>query len=190
MRVQDALLLALFVLAIWPGIPVAVRPIAAAGLVLAIVASLRVLDRLSAAPFARGPRLLRVLHRALQALALAPRHGRRGWIYCCSSWTVKLLVLGVLLAALSGLPLAAAATGALGGELSGVLPVQGPANLGTYEAGVYVGASLRAASVPDVVAAAVAVHLLSLTTAVVSGSLAYSLSHRRRAAPPDTTRGP
>jgi uncharacterized membrane protein YbhN (UPF0104 family) len=160
---------------------VATRFLAAAGLVLALAASLRLLHRLAATPGGRGPKLLRVAHRALQALALAPRHGAMGWIYCGGSWTVKLLALGSLLSSLSGLPLFAAGTGALGGELSGVLPIQGPANLGTYEAAVYVGASLRARAPADVVPAAIAVHLVSLATAVVSGFIAYAASQRRRA---------
>lgn len=179
MRLQDALVLALAALAVWPGVPAWLRIAAAAALVAAVAVGLRLLQRLAAMTGGSGSKLLRVAHRAVQALALAPRHGWRGWAYCGASWTVKLTCFATLLSALSGLPLAAAATGALGGELAGVLPLQGPANLGTYEAGVVAGAALRGAAPAGVVVPAIAVHLVGLVTAVLSGSLAYALSHRR-----------
>lgn len=190
MRVQDAFVLALFVLAFWPGIPTGGRLVAAAVLAVALAVGLHTLQR-TAARFTAPPRtrLLRAAHRAVQALALAPRHGWIGWAYCASSWTVKLFAFAVLLQQLSGLPLPAAATGALGGELAGVLPVQGPANLGTYEAGVYMGAALRGgAALGAVVTSALVVHLLALATAVVSGAVAYTGS-RGRAGVVDAARG-
>lgn len=180
MRVQDALVLALLVLALWPGIPGAVRLGAGAGMALAVAGLLHALQRLARISRPGGSRFLGAAHAALQALALAPRHGVMGWVYCGASWTVKLLVLGGLLAQLTGLPALTGAAGALGGELAGVLPLQGPANLGTYEAGVWMGASLRGRAPAEVVAAAVAVHLLSLATAIASGTAAYALSPRRR----------
>jgi uncharacterized membrane protein YbhN (UPF0104 family) len=180
MRAQDALVLALLVLAVWPGLPAPARALAAAGLVLAVAGALRALRRVSPIPPA-GPRVLRAAHGALHALSLAPRHGWTGWAYCGSSWTLKLLVLGGLLAELSGISVVAASTGALGGELSGVLPLQGPANFGTYETGVWAGVSLRGPAPRDLVAAAVAVHLVSLVTAVASGLVAAALPRRPRA---------
>lgn len=184
MRVQDALVLSVLVLALWPGLSLPARVAGAAALAIAAVAGLALLERLGTAPPRDGrPRLVRVLHGAVHALALAPRHGVAGWVYCGASWTLKLAVLGGLLASLAGLPLLAAVTGALGGELAGVLPVQGPANFGTYEAGVFWAASLRAGAPPAVAVAAVAVHLVSLATAVATGAAAYGVSQRRAAAP-------
>jgi uncharacterized membrane protein YbhN (UPF0104 family) len=182
MRVQDALVLALLALAVWPGIPTAPRALAAAGLVFAVAGGLRALQRVPPTR-AGGARVLRAVHGAVQALSLAPRHGWAGWAYCGSSWTLKLLVLGGLLAKLSGISGMAPTTGALGGELSGVLPLQGPANFGTYETGVWVGVSLRGPAPRELVAAAVAVHLVSLATAVASGLAAYAISQRRHGAP-------
>jgi uncharacterized membrane protein YbhN (UPF0104 family) len=184
MRVQDALVLALLVLVLWPGIPAAARWVAAVSLVLAVAGGLRALQRLAgrfSASDDRRPMLLRGANAALQALALAPRHGWTGWAYCGASWTVKLAVLGGLLAGLAGVPAIAGSTGALGGELAGVLPLQGPANFGTYEAGVWMGAALRGPSPRELVAAAVVVHLVSLATAVASGLVAYAVSQRRGA---------
>jgi uncharacterized membrane protein YbhN (UPF0104 family) len=183
MRVQDALVLGLAVIALFPGIGVALRLAAAAALAVAVAVALRVLERAAMRAGAREPRLklLRAATGALQALALAPRHGIAGWVFCIASWTLKLLVLATLLAGLSGLPASAAATGVLGGELAGVLPLQGPAGFGTYEAGVWAGASLRGHSALEIAAPAIAVHLLSLALAVASGLIAHAVSQRRGA---------
>jgi uncharacterized membrane protein YbhN (UPF0104 family) len=185
MRAQDAIVLAFLAAALWPGLSAAVRVAAAAALAAAVLAGLRLLER---AATRGGPGLdrwpLRSLHAGLKALALAPRHGWEGWVWCVASWTVKLAALGSLLAALSGVETLTAWMGALGGELAGVMPVQGPAGLGTYEAGVWAGAALRGRSAVDVAAAALAVHLLSLTTAVAGGAAAHAVSRRRPARPP------
>ncbi len=81
-------------------------------------------------------------------------------------------------------PLLDAVAGALVGELAGVLPIQGPANFGTYEAGVWAGASLYGGPSLKVAAPAVALHLFSLATAVIAGAIAYALSPRTPAVRP------
>jgi len=55
-----------------------------------------------------------------------------------------------------------------------VLPVQGPAGLGTYEAGVWAGLALRTpvGSLAHVGAAALAVHLLGLVVGLVAALVA------------------
>jgi len=179
MRVQDVIVLAAFAAALWPGIATPVRIAAACALAAAVLGALRLLERAAVArkaPAAHGP--VRAAQGALQALALAPRHGWRGWAFCGASWTVKLAALGALLAALSGLGRVEGWTGALGGELAGVLPVQGPAGLGTYEAGVWAGAAVRGRSTAEIAAPAIAVHLVSFATAIVAGALAYAASRR------------
>jgi uncharacterized membrane protein YbhN (UPF0104 family) len=97
---------------------------------------------------------------------------------------VKLLALGGLLAALSGLAPREGITGALGGELAGVLPLQGPAGLGTYAAGVWAGAALRGRSASEIAAPALAVHLLSFATAVAAGAIGHAASRRRSSPSP------
>jgi uncharacterized membrane protein YbhN (UPF0104 family) len=192
MRVQDALVLGLAVIALWPGLGTALRLAATVALAAAVAVALRVLERAALRAGGREPRmpLMRAATGALQALALAPRHGVAGWVFCAASWSLKLVVLATLLAGLSGLPPAAAATGVLGGELAGVLPLQGPAGFGTYEAGVWAGASLRGHSALDVAAPAIAVHLLSLAMAVASGAIAHAVSQRRGATAPSARREP
>ncbi len=186
MRVQDVIVLAFLAAALWPGVALQVRIASALALAAAVLAALRALERAAARADVARPRppLVKGAVAALQALALAPRHGWQGWLWCGASWSVKIVALGSLLAALSGAPSAVVGwTGALGGELAGVLPVQGPAGLGTYEAGVWAGAALRGWTAAQIAAPAIAVHLLSLATAVAAGALAHATS-RRRAAPP------
>ncbi|MEI7785067.1 MAG: lysylphosphatidylglycerol synthase domain-containing protein, partial [Betaproteobacteria bacterium] len=65
---------------------------------------------------------------------------RSGWLASAGNWSLKVLALGGLLWGLSGLGLASSLSAALGGELAGVQPLQGPAGLGSYEAGVWLAA--------------------------------------------------
>jgi membrane-associated phospholipid phosphatase/uncharacterized membrane protein YbhN (UPF0104 family) len=181
-RLQDAVVLALAAIAGWPGIPAPHRAVAALALVAGVTAGVQVLRR-GAATWSRhagSPRApVRAVHRALQALADAPGHRLAGWAFCVGSWTVKLAAIGALLAAVSGIGAVAGARGALGGELAGVLPLQGPAGLGTYEAGVWAGVSLAGASAAAIAAPALAVHVLSLLVAITSGAMAHAARPRR-----------
>jgi uncharacterized membrane protein YbhN (UPF0104 family) len=182
-RVQDAIVLAFLAAALWPGLAPGVRIGWAAALAAAVPCGLRLLRRAAAAPGAEADgRAVRAARTALRALALAPRHGWRGWAFCVASWSAKLAALGLLLAALSGIGPVEGWTGALGGELAAVLPVQGPAGLGTYEAGVWAGAALRGRTATEIAPPALAVHLVSLATALVAGALAHALSSRGAAA--------
>lgn len=88
-----------------------------------------------------------------------------------ANWCLKVLANGGLLAALAGLPVLTALRAALGGELAGVQPLQPPAGLGTYEAGVWLAAHLPAVQTQAVVSAAVAVHAFSLAVALVSAGV-------------------
>ena len=52
------------------------------------------------------------------------------------NWLVKLAALGWVLAALAPVGFAAGVLGAIGGDLTTVLPIHAPGGFGTYEAGV------------------------------------------------------
>jgi uncharacterized membrane protein YbhN (UPF0104 family) len=175
LRTQDALVLAVIAMALWPGIAAPVRLLGAAGLVAAVLGAVVAVQRAAGSEPPAGPRVLRLAHGGIRALAEAPRHGWIGWAFCVASWTVKLAAVGGLLSGLSGLPLVSALGGAVGGELAGVLPVQGPAGFGTYEAGVWAGSAVGVRSALEIAAAALAVHAVSLTTALAGGALAHML---------------
>jgi uncharacterized membrane protein YbhN (UPF0104 family) len=108
---------------------------------------------------------------------------RRGWVYAVANWAVKLAVLGGLLLPLAGLPLLAGLRGALGGELGALLPLQGPAGLGTYEAAVWAAVRLRGTvDMSQVAGAALLIHLFALLVGLGAAALSQlaSLSGLRR----------
>lgn len=116
-----------------------------------------------------------------QAMA-DPSHGHpSAWFFSAANWTVKLSACATLLSALSNVPLAVGLTGALGGELVALLPIQGPAGLGTYEAGVVLGVhvpagtmgmSMQALSTAGGLAwSALVLHALMLGTALVCAAV-------------------
>ena len=88
-----------------------------------------------------------------------------------ANWTLKVLANGGLLAALAGIPLLAGLRGGIGGEIAGVQPLQPPAGLGTYEAGIWLATALPAAFKSPVVSAALAVHAFSLAIALGAAAL-------------------
>jgi uncharacterized membrane protein YbhN (UPF0104 family) len=65
--------------------------------------------------------------------------------------------------------------GALGGELSSVLPVHGLAGAGTYEAGVVAALAPFRVSAVEALAAAVNLHLFLLGVSGLGGALALAL---------------
>jgi uncharacterized membrane protein YbhN (UPF0104 family) len=101
------------------------------------------------------------------------------------SWSIKLAALGYVLSALARLPAYAGVLGAIGGDLSTVLPLHTPGGFGSYEAGVLVllapAAGLAAApAFGPLLAAAVNLHLLVLTTALLAGAGAWLCGPGRR----------
>lgn len=95
-------------------------------------------------------------------------------------WGIKLAGLGWVLSRLAGLSASLGVLGAIGGDLSTVLPIHAPGGFGTYEVGVLVLLAPVAAPSPHLLAAAVDLHLLVLTTALVAGALAWVTPRRHR----------
>jgi len=143
----------------------------------------------------------------------AARGGAAAWGFAIANWVLKLGIVALLLASLANLPLGAGFCGALGGELAGVIPLQAPAGVGTYEAGVALGtrahvadsagsadpaasppvvpantdnATLHATSPRLIFGAALAVHALMLVVALAT-ALAFSLIVRPPRAPESKT---
>lgn len=100
----------------------------------------------------------------------------RAWLLTVLNWGVKVLVLAWVLGLMGVVPLPAAFGGALGGELSSVLPVHAPAGVGTYPAGITAGAAAFGAArddaMLDVLAkASINTHLLMVVSALVGTGL-------------------
>jgi uncharacterized membrane protein YbhN (UPF0104 family) len=89
------------------------------------------------------------------------------------SWGIKLAALSWVLSRLAQIPLALGTLGAIGGDLSTVLPVHAPGGFGTYEAGVIALLAPGATPSGELLAGAVNLHLLVLTTALLAGAAAW-----------------
>ncbi len=155
-RLQDAIVLTVCALALLLPWSVASRTLMVLAFVLALLALLPPLWSWMAR---RGG----LSQAQPEALAFDPW---RGVAASAALWTLKIAANGGLLAALVGLPPETALRAGLGGELGGVQPLQPPAGLGTYEAGVWLAAGLPADLAPTVVAGALAVHAFSLAVAL------------------------
>ncbi|ASY55733.1 lysylphosphatidylglycerol synthase domain-containing protein [Sinorhizobium sp. CCBAU 05631] len=96
------------------------------------------------------------------------------------NWGIKVAVLAWVLAIMGVAPLAASFGGALGGELSSVLPVHAPAGVGTYAAAIVAGAvSFGAAggkaALEALGRASINAHLLIIVSAVAGTLLSLVL---------------
>ncbi len=177
LRLQDAMVLGVLGLAILVPAPLAWRVgfalaaiVVAATLVPLAVRRVHVQARgARARAHARAaPRASKAWHLVAKIAGAfrASRGGRAAWGFAVANWCLKLGVVGVLVAALAALGTGAGIAGALGGELAAVLPVQAPAGVGTYEAGVVLGSAARADNRTLVVGAALAVHALMIVVAL------------------------
>jgi uncharacterized membrane protein YbhN (UPF0104 family) len=151
---------------------------------------------LPVAAFAMRKQLIRLAARALpqkaQKLAHEIERGlpadasafARAWLTTVVNWLVKVAVLAWALSLMKVSPLAASFGGALGGELSSVLPVHAPGGVGTYPAGITAGAVAFGASggksALDILAqASVSTHLLVVVSALTGTALALLVSRRK-----------
>ena len=185
MRVQDLLILLMLGICLWPGVPLAWRGAALlamwAGWFVANAVMRRWFAQHAETPAeAQAGGLRRVLHKLRHALFEPAHHRPAAWLLTLANWGVKLAAGACLLASITGSPWSTAWAGALGGELAAVVPLQGPAGFGTYEAGVWAG---MAAHLPSqspalalAVSAALALHVCFLLCAVVAGAVALLLS--------------
>ena len=160
LRLQDMMVLGVLGLAILVPAPLAWRigfalaAIAAAATLLpALVRRVHVHARWARArahAHAPGRRVRKFWHVVAKVSGAfrAARGGAAAWGYAIANWVLKLGIVGVLLAALANLPVGTGFCAALGGELAGVIPLQAPAGVGTYEAGVALGAQVRHGDAP------------------------------------------
>lgn len=167
LRIQDVVVLAGLTIALWPGLPLALRCAALLGLAAAWPLA-RHLARTADANQRSG-----FPFRHLQRLRPMFDGSRASWLWTVANWLSKLSGLSLALAALAGLPVATAVPGVLGGELSAILPVQGIAGFGTYEAGVALPLAGFGLPWQPLLAAALSLHLITIAIALVAGTLAW-----------------
>ncbi|MDB5523141.1 MAG: lysylphosphatidylglycerol synthetase/UPF0104 protein [Rhizobium sp.] len=104
----------------------------------------------------------------------------RAWFLTVLNWGVKVLVLAWVLRLMGVDPIAACFGGALGGELSSVLPVHAPGGVGTYPAGIAAGAAAfgagkQSAALAVLARAAINTHLLMIVSALAGTGLSLIL---------------
>ncbi|MBL0372573.1 flippase-like domain-containing protein [Rhizobium sp. KVB221] len=101
----------------------------------------------------------------------------RAWFLTVLNWGVKVLVLAWILKLMGVDPIAACFGGALGGELSSVLPVHAPGGVGTYPAGIVAGAAAFGVGtgLATVAKAGINAHLLTIISALVGTCLSLIL---------------
>ncbi len=187
LRLQDALVLAW--LSLWwfaPGHgPLTSLP----ALALAVLAGVfgpnlwqRLLTRIDTPALRDGPGKLAKVGRTVLQACRASRGGRLGWACCVGNWWLKIATVALLLDALSPIATGDAARAALTGEWAAILPLNGPAGLGPYEAGVWLGAIAQSAApapaVADLVGAALLAHLFWLLVSGASAAVIWAFSPR------------
>jgi len=99
------------------------------------------------------------------------------------NWALKLVVFAWIIQQFAAINFGQSLLGAIGGELTNMLPVHGIAGAGTYEAGVV--AALVPADIghQEALKAAVNLHLFLLSCTLLSGLLSYLLPGNRSSQP-------
>lgn len=184
MRLQDITVLVGLGILLWPGLASAWRAAGLATIVLGwwlLLAGLRNWDRQHPSDASVPAGLVgRWLNKLRHALLESAHHRITAWLLTLSNWVVKLAAGACLLSAIADVRLPIAWAGALGGELAAIVPLQGPAGFGTYEAGVWAGMATNlgtgSALLTQAIPAAIALHLCFLVCAVVAGVVALLLT--------------
>lgn len=97
----------------------------------------------------------------------------QAWLWTLASWSVKLAVLGQLLAALAGINEPLGMLGAIGADLSTVLPLHAPGGFGSFEAAIAAFVGAYAGPSAALLAAALGFHLFVLGFALLAGIAAW-----------------
>lgn len=85
-------------------------------------------------------------------------------------------VVALMLQNLTGLETLQTLQGALTGELSALLPVSGPAGLGTYEVGVWTGLGLPWSDMQSLMASVLFTHLFFLCVSLLGAAVSLVLN--------------
>jgi uncharacterized membrane protein YbhN (UPF0104 family) len=126
--------------------------------------------------------LPRILENARDQLIFEARNGRRlqqMWRLTILAWLSKLVSMGILLAALSGIPMTDLMATILGAELSSILPFHGLAGAGSYEMGGVLGSSLIGLSPILALEITIQLHIYVLSLTMVFGILGVLLLIKR-----------
>lgn len=131
-----------------------------------------------------SPKLATMIDEVRAGLPVDGEAFLRAWGATLINWFVKIAVLAWVLMLMGEISLPAGFGGALGGELSSVLPVHAPGGVGTYPAGITAGAIGFGASAEEQALsalgqAAVNLHLLVILSSLMGTALALFVPTRK-----------
>lgn len=174
-RLQDAFVVFALAICVWPGLPLWVRGVGLACLLITAFTLPRWARRPHDWLTRSGP--LSKLAKVRDAFAASTQHARYGWLWTIANWSVKLAAQAWLLATVLPADIAVGAAGALGAELAAILPIQGVAGFGTYEAGSAAAMTPHGVTLQAGLQAALALHLFVIACACTAGFLAWLAGH-------------
>lgn len=176
LRLQDAFVVLVIAAWLWPQLPLALR---LAWTLVVVVAAIAIPAWARAHPLAsaqeRRDGWRQMLARLRVTLAHSTRGGGSAWAWTVGNWLVKLIAQSLLLAALLDASLGIAGAGVLGAELAAMLPLQGVASIGTYEAGVAIALAPLGILPSAALQAALALHLVIIGAAVAAGAVGMAV---------------
>jgi len=121
----------------------------------------------------------RLLARLLSALPGTPRGFWLSWYWTVLNWVIKLGAFAWALQFFIEIPLRVALLGAVGGDMTSVLPVHSVAGMGTYEGGIVAALLPFGVDANHALAAAVNLHLLLLAATLISGLFSLLIPGRK-----------
>ena len=171
LRAQDATVVLVLAALLWPGLAFGWRITA-----LVVLAGSAVLVPMWArARPADPPTTAGALSKVRALLDRSTRRNTAGWLWTIGNWSVKLIAEAWLVALALGLQQTAHATaalGAIGAELAAILPIQGVAGFGTFEAGGAVLMRTVGIEMGHGLEAILVLHAVVLGLALVAGAMA------------------
>lgn len=120
------------------------------------------------------------LKQSLSAVPKSPSLLLESWGWTVVNWGTKIAAFAWILTLFASTDYSASLLGAAGGELSSALPVNAPAGVGTYEAGVVAGLAPQGISLRDAVSGGVNLHLFAIGMSILGALLTFLLPRPRR----------
>jgi uncharacterized membrane protein YbhN (UPF0104 family) len=152
----------------WP-----VSALLATGMLVLPVMVLPRAARLAAFLGTQGTRPARLIGKALNALPRARAELIEQWLWTIAAWAAKVAAYAWVIATFASVGPTPAVIGAVGGELVSVVPVHGPASLGTYESGIVAAMAPLGVPFGRALHGAVNLHLLVLGVSMLAGLAAF-----------------
>jgi uncharacterized membrane protein YbhN (UPF0104 family) len=138
------------------------------------------LSRAIAPPAAESTRKIeRIMFDLLAAVPKETAAFMENWALTMINWALKIAVFALIIDTFSASGFLASLAGAVGGELSAILPIQGFARIGTYEAGVVAAMRPFGVTPAEALTGAVNLHLLFLGVSIVCALLSLLIPKPR-----------